>query len=55
MESSRFRDPLNRSTCKIEKTRTDPTGYKITEPNSENNFSSENQTKQPRLPNVLDT
>ena len=22
--SSRFRDPLNRSTCKIEKTRTDP-------------------------------
>jgi hypothetical protein len=24
MESPRLRDPLNRSTCKIEKTRTDP-------------------------------
>ena len=33
-KSSRFRDPLNRSTCKIEKTRTDPTGYKLTEPKS---------------------
>jgi hypothetical protein len=33
-KSSTFRDPLNRSTCKIEKTRTDPTGYKLTEPKS---------------------
>jgi hypothetical protein len=32
--SSRFRDPLNRSTCKIEKTRTDQAGSKLTEPNS---------------------
>ena len=32
--SSRFRDPLNRSTCKIEKTRTDPAWSKLTEPNS---------------------
>ena len=32
--SSRFRDPLNRSTCKIEKTRMDPAWSKLTEPNS---------------------
>ena len=32
--SSRFRDPLIRSTCKIEKTRTDQAGSKLTEPNS---------------------
>ena len=32
--SSRFRDPLIRSTCKIEKTRTDQAGFKLTEPNS---------------------
>ena len=32
--SSRFRDPLNRSTCKIEKTSTDQAGSKLTEPNS---------------------
>jgi hypothetical protein len=32
--SSRFRDPLNRSTCKIDKTRTDQAGSKLTEPNS---------------------
>ena len=32
--SSRFRDPPNRSTCKIDKTRTDPSGSKLTEPNS---------------------
>jgi len=32
--SSRFRDPLNRSTCKIEKTRTDQAGSKLTKPNS---------------------
>jgi len=36
MESPRLRDTLNRSTCKIEKTRTDPAGSKlpVTEPNS---------------------
>jgi len=32
--SYRFRDSLNRSTCKIEKTRTDQAGSKLTEPNS---------------------
>ena len=31
--SSRFRDPPNRSTCKIDKTRTDPSGSNLTEPN----------------------
>jgi len=31
MESSRLRDPLNRSTCKIER---GPAGSKLTEPNS---------------------
>ena len=49
-ESSRFRNPLNWSTCKIEKTRTDPAGYKLTEPNTVICSSSENQTRQlPRL------
>jgi hypothetical protein len=32
--SSKFRDPLNRSTCKIAKTRTNPAGFKLKEPNS---------------------
>ena len=32
--SSRFIDPPNRSTCKIDKTRTDPPGSRLTEPNS---------------------
>ena len=36
--SSRFRDPLNRSTCKIEKTRTDQAGSKLMEPNSDEFF-----------------
>ena len=36
-ESPRLRDPLNRRTCRIEKTRTDPAGSKLTEPNSGNN------------------
>jgi hypothetical protein len=31
MESPRLRDPLNRSTCKIEKTRTAPPGSKLME------------------------
>ena len=34
MESPRFRDPLNRSTFKIEKTMTDPAGSKLMEANS---------------------
>ena len=34
MESHRRRDPLNQSTRKIEKTRMDPAGSKLTEPNS---------------------
>jgi hypothetical protein len=34
MESPQLRDPLNRSTCKIEKTRTDPVRSKLTESNS---------------------
>jgi hypothetical protein len=42
--SSRFRDPLNQSTCKIEKTRTDQAGSKLTERNAGFFFSSsENQ------------
>jgi hypothetical protein len=44
MESPRFRDPLNRSTFKIEKTMTDPAGSKLTEPNSGIFPSPENQT-----------
>ena len=34
MESSRFRDSRNRSSCKLEKTRTDPAGFKLKEPTS---------------------
>ena len=36
IESPRQSNPLNRCTYKIEKTRTDPVGSKLTEPNSGN-------------------
>ena len=50
MESSRFRDSRNRSSCKLEKTRTDPAGFKLKE-RLEFFSASENQTRQlPRLP-----
>jgi hypothetical protein len=57
MESPRQSNPLNRCTYKIEKTRTDPVGSKLTEPNSGIFFSSENQTRQlphPMVVTILD-
>ena len=45
-ESPKLRDPRNRSTCKIEKTRTDHARSKLTNQSLEFISSSENQTRQ---------